>query len=373
MFDLNWWADANFPEWGNWTTELFTTIQPERSPDNWHDGYTPKWIAKPTQSVFAEYKGGEDGWNLIRTLVEDNQKIISWNEEIRDNKVYGYPEVSFDGPRHLQEIITEAVQDDGDCFFIANTENLLDASHKIKHRKEKYESFDENKFDCIITPAAGLSPLIYAFELNLKEYGQLDIFDISRFSLNITKRIIETWKGENYVDFANELMCDYIPDGENLTDSFKGIEKLKYTQENIDNLKKKGFQQWLDEVLPTLSINYSQLNLLDPMSHRNIAKMVNGRRTTYIHLSNIFHYLPTSFYFSLEQRWNLHNDLIDKLVEQVKDKKSKCEHILIRSARGIHSKKFEDNLGGLNFADDWNNISFNDLDQKIGKLFKWNK
>ena len=168
-------------------------------------------------------------------------------------------------------------------------------------------------------------------------------------------------------------MRDYIPDGENLTDSFKGIEKLKYTQENIDNLKKKGFQQWLDEVLPTLSINYSQLNLLDPMSHRNIAKMVNGRRTTYIHLSNIFHYLPTSFYFSLEQRWNLHNDLIDKLVEQVKDKKSKCEHILIRSARGIHSKKFEDNLGGLNFADDWNNISFNDLDQKIGKLFKWNK
>ena len=60
-------------KWGEWTKETFATIKPQRSLDNWHDGYTPKWIAKPKDSVFVEYKGGEDGWNIIKALIEDNQ------------------------------------------------------------------------------------------------------------------------------------------------------------------------------------------------------------------------------------------------------------------------------------------------------------
>ena len=162
MFDLNWWADAGFPEWGDWTKETFTTVKPQRSLDNWHDSYTPKWIAKDKSSVFAEYKGGEDGWNIIKALIEDNQKIISWNEEIRNNKFYGYPEVSFDGPRHLQEILTQTTEDGNGMFFIGNTETIAGTRFFIERRKS---IFNSTKFDHIITPAAGLTPLIYAFNL----------------------------------------------------------------------------------------------------------------------------------------------------------------------------------------------------------------
>lgn len=370
MFDLNWWADAGFPEWGDWTKETFTTVKPQRSLDNWHDSYTPKWIAKDKASVFAEYKGGEDGWNIIKALIEDNQKIISWNEEIRNNKFYGYPEVSFDGPRHLQEILTQTIEDGNGMFFIGNTETIAGTRFFIERRKS---IFNSTKFDHIITPAAGLTPLIYAFNLGIKPGGMISIFDVSKFAIGITKRILKNWKGEDYINFAKNLMDDYVKEGEEQKDFFKGVNKLSHLQDTIDNLKEQGFQEWLDTVLPTLDIRFHYCNMLDPMSHRKLASLVRNSRTTYIHLSNIFHYLPSAFYFSLEQRWNLHNELVGKLVDQVNNKSTKCKHILLQSSRGVTSKDIKDNLGNMNFVEDWNTVSFNDLDHKVGKLFKWQK
>ena len=69
----------------------------------------------------------------------------------------------------------------------------------------------------------------------------------------------------------------------------------------------------------------------------------------------------------------MHNELVGELVDQVNNTSTKCEHILLQSSRGVTSKDYKDNLGNMNFVEDWNTVSFNDLDHKVGKLFKWQK
>mgnify|MGYP003651785316 CR=1 FL=1 len=256
MLDLNWWANAGFPKFGGYSSESIITIQPERSTDNWHDEYTPKWVKKPIGAIFRKYENTEEGWNLVKALIEDNQKIISWNEEIRENKSYGYPEVKFDGPRHLQSQLEQIIGGGG--FFIANTENLPITKFALQERIEKYKSpgrthFD-GKFDQIIVPAAGMSPLIYAFKFNLKKGQRLVIYDVNKFAINLTRRIIEEYKGQDYIDFAHNLMDSYIKPGEEWNDYFKGVPQLGDMKETIEKLNKKGFQQWIDDILPTLQI-----------------------------------------------------------------------------------------------------------------------
>ena len=63
-------------------------------------------------------------------LMEDGQKVISWPKEIRHQKHYSYPEVEYDGPRHLAGAL-EITQTEG--FFIANTEDLPDPNYLIEY------------------------------------------------------------------------------------------------------------------------------------------------------------------------------------------------------------------------------------------------
>lgn len=66
----------------------FTTVQPTRSKENIHDKYTPLWIDKGNKRV--TYKNQGHGWNLIRSMIENDIKIETFNEDQRKNKNFLY-------------------------------------------------------------------------------------------------------------------------------------------------------------------------------------------------------------------------------------------------------------------------------------------
>ena len=355
MLDLNWWADAGFPEWGEqkWH-DSFETIEPIRSKENHHDEYTPHWIA-PSENL-KNYKHKLEGWNLVKTLMEDGQKVISWPKEIRHQKHYSYPEVEYDGPRHLAGAL-EITQTEG--FFIANTEDLTNMDYLIKERKSNTLPAWDGTFNNIWTPAAGLSPLIWSFKLNLQKGSKIVVYDVSKFALDVTRRIINEWDGTNYSKFAEHLMEDIAPKQDKKI-MFRGIDKLKYTDNVVEKLNKDGFKQWLTDVLPTINIIYKEINLLEPQHYKNFTIDIVDGEVGYMHLSNIFHYFPTSFHYSLQQRWELHNELIKKLRDA-----SHNNNLLLTSNRGFTFNR--------SWIDDWPTSSFKDLEEPIGKLLKWNK
>jgi len=359
MVDLEWWAEVGFPNWGDKEYSInneFETIEPLRSTENWHDEYTPHWISK--SNISRVYKQKLDGWNIIKSAIEDGQTIISWNKEMRLAKHYSYAEVVYDGPRHLAGVLTSLEM--SRLFFIANTETVRFTDSFINNRKLASPEWD-GKFDQVIAPAAGLSSLIYAFKLGVPKNGSLVIYDISKFALEMTERIIKEWNGQDYSKFANKLM-DSV--GRNNKNCFKGGRELHHSDAVIEELNKQGFAEWIKMILPTLSIDYEEINMLNPNEYKYIVNYLKPNKITYVHLTNVFHYMPTAFYYSLKSRWALHNELLHLIKS-----KSHENNILLYSVCPVNHQP------PINWTDDWNTtLSYNELpDSSIGKFLKWNK
>lgn len=349
FIDLNWWASVGFPEWGEQQQDSpFETLEPIRSEENHHDGYTPHWIA-PGKKL-RTYAGKREGWNIIKSLLEDGQKILSWDKDCRITKYYAYAEVEEDAPRKRGSLLENMPTD---IFFIANTESVQEEmlSNLMKHK-------NVNKFEKIVVPASGLSTLIFAFKLKLSPGDKIVVYDCAKSGIQLTKHIIENYKGNKYSDFANKMMED------NPHIDYRAQHQLKYADDVVDDLNKQGFQEWITNILPTLEIQYVLIDLLNEFKYDEFSNLVAGDdKITYLHLSNIFHYMPTSFYYSLKQRWQLCNELLLEL----KDKSNK--NVLLYVARGPNV-----DFPLMTWIDDADIIEFEDVTKLSEmRLLKWNK
>ena len=75
-----------------------------------------------------------------------------------------------------------------------------------------------------------------------------------------------------------------------------------------------------------------ETDLYNQPEHKRFLKPVDSELMTYFHFTNIFHYMPLSFYYSLRQKWQLSNDLISK----IQNKYSKNNNALINLYRGTY-------------------------------------
>ena len=148
---------------------------------------------------------------------------------------------------------------------------------------------------------------------------------------------------------------------------FRGKNKLPHTQEVFDKLNERGFQEWITNVLPEIEVVYLPINIFDPNTYQGFVNSFKTDRLrhpiTFCYLSNIFHYLPTSFYYSLQQRWELHNELMGKIKDS-----SYQNNVLVLSSRGTLTHP------NLVWIDKQEMDKFTEIpDNYLQKLLKWNK
>lgn len=67
-----------------------TQIKPDRSEENIHDDYTPKWVSK--SNVKKQYKHKLHGWNMLSYAIDNNLIIKPFNDDQRKHKNYIYPD-----------------------------------------------------------------------------------------------------------------------------------------------------------------------------------------------------------------------------------------------------------------------------------------
>lgn len=366
LIDLEWWESAGKPEWGNDEDDVepYQLPEPIRSENNHHDGYTPHWVGPG--SNLRTYTGKQTGWNIVEHLLRDNHKIISWNEDVRLSKGYTYGEVKQDGFRNIHETLTI---NNPNVFFIANTEN---GRHVVPPKDTPVK-----KFTKVVAPASGISPIFFAFDKKLTAGDTLWIYDVSRYALGCMQQIIEEWDGTNFKQFANNFMDSRVGkwDGtefkqyDSKFEYFKGIKQIEYTEKHLSEIYEEGFLEWYRTVFPKLNVNYYHQNLLNTHKHDKFAAKCrpNLKGSTYVHLSNIFHYEVTAKWYTLEERYKIHRELLHAIN---KYNYNNDNDILVYSTCPARE------AGGYNWIQlhidrmpEWDKIA----PWNIGKLFKWNK
>ena len=208
-------------------------VIPKRSSDNIHDDYTPLWVTRGNHAK-EEYQHKCHGWNIIQTAFENEENVIVFGKNIRDNKIHFYPESPQDFNKQLSWAYYRLNYCRREFVHTSNTE--------IIHLPIK-------QYDQIITPASGI------------------------------------WFTDFVSDNALVVMYDY------------NEESLEYWKLHAPAIK---------------NITYKFIKC-DLLGNDNLADHINDVPNTLVHLSNIFNYEGTNFFYSMEYRKYKEKELISKL------------------------------------------------------------
>lgn len=282
LIDIKWWESVGKPMFGirRHNTEWEATI-PERSNDNWHDDYTPKWIKNG--STKRTYTSKEYGWNIISLALDSGKKVGVWQKYMRDSKKYLYPEVEEAYAGNINEVLRLL---DTSKFFCSNTEDIHVSGNIVA--------------DTVICTAGGPSPILHAFAYNMKSGGNLVVVDVSELALNIMQDMFATWDGRDYHSWLEE----YRKNSSAIRGRMIAFERVEKQSKWMDEIP--GFEEWYNEVWPHINKQFIKQSILDvDQFTKRIDSFFQPGNIVVVHTSNIFHYLPTSLFYNYNIRWHL--------------------------------------------------------------------
>lgn len=294
IVNMDWWRANGRPLIGN--EELNTTwstVKPIRSEENWHDGYTPHWIAQGNST--ENYTGRRFGWNIINTALKTGYGVVSFDEALRDGKYYLYPEVAGDFHSKISDVL-ESLQ--GYSHFAANTETPPD-------------KLLDTDMQGVICTAGGMTPLLTSYIAGLKPGGKLTIFDFSPISLEIQRKLREI--NCDYTDFKTTF--DNLFTELSIESMIKAYRNLDRMQEIINEMMPQGLEDFIKNVWPHLDVVFVPCNLFDISQVKNRLAARHAGEKTYVHLTNILHYQNTAWLFSAVSRYRLERDILSKFAD----------------------------------------------------------
>jgi len=308
LVNLDWWRKNGKPKLGNQNNEPKTLSIVTRSSESHHDGYTPLWIEQGSGT--QNYTKTHFGWNIIETALQSGKRVHSFNSDLRRSKYYFYPEVKSDA-HTKQHHITKWLLSMGK-HFIANTESFWKIPNK--------------NFDSVICSAGGISPLMLAWQLNLKPDNQLFITDVNHFALVCQKKLLDALISKSITvnqieSYLTNMSKEFDVDNNNGFQMFHGDKKINDMQKEI-NAHSSELQNFVDTVLPNIRIIYKDIDYFNdsPGVAKRIEKLSKGYKKVYINVSNIFHYYPTSLLYSYDERYDIFKRLFTALDQQNSNK-----------------------------------------------------
>jgi len=160
-----------------------TQIEPNRSTDNIHDDYTPKFVTLGNRKV--RYSNQCHGWNLLRTAFENNLSVVVFDDSIRNNKKHYYPESEHDFYKELEYI-----------------------NHKLEYCANEFVHTDNTEwttgitdtFEQLVLPASG------TLYLDLVTQGRVVFYDYNKRALEYWRRNCPRKDGVEYIFVHTNLL-----------------------------------------------------------------------------------------------------------------------------------------------------------------------
>lgn len=183
-----------YPIWSDITYSPIPLPEVSRSPQNYHDDYTPHW-AIPTGKT-RDYTPSKPGWGLVAHSMELGLLLRNFDERARNAKLYLYPEETIGTKFRALGTMTELLQDRNRIYFW-NTEPY-----------GKVENPTELK--AIYSVAAGLKTNWLLYQHGINGRTKVVYFDVSQAALEFKRHLVKEWDGKNYPEFLNSFRRDNL-------------------------------------------------------------------------------------------------------------------------------------------------------------------
>lgn len=315
IVDVKWWESKGKPSFGQTARCTWSVPEPVRSPENFHDDYTPMWIKPGTE--LKQYNMKYRGADWVKLALQDDALGV-FPQFLRKNKEYIYPEV----PDYMFKMDDIYAAMNTNIYYAANTENI-----SIKTRKWV------EPHDTIICSAGGVSPWIHAFANRLKPEGHLWIYDVSSLALQFQWNLYNEWDGKNYAQFLR----DYLNKNPMFRRHVVSTQRLREYSDWIDSID--GFQEWFLEHRDKFTVNFTETNILNTHGFiRKIRGYMNPDARIMLHTSNIFCYHKTSYLMDYNEKYELWYKLHEAVKQWKQDGVKLTANIFFNDS---HRKCFE--------------------------------
>lgn len=193
---------------------------PHRSPDNFHDDYTPPWLRPMPSPEAREYKAVCDGWNIIDTSLRAGLEVPNFTNPLRVFKHFLYPEAYTaeferalkspetkpdyelnDGQRRFLSGMRQNWQGCRSSIFIFNTDDL---------RNVRKFTDDPSKLDGLYAVASGFRALKILQVNGFTPQTEVTYFDYSAAALEFRKKLNASFDGRDFVSFLRKHENDYF-------------------------------------------------------------------------------------------------------------------------------------------------------------------
>lgn len=283
------WKELGSPDIGH-SADIKEYMLPTRSSENYHDDYTPYFI-RPG-SKMQTFKNLKFGHNLINEYLNAGYTIRSFDESVRSSKIYGYPR---EKQNKLKQIHDFNVQKK---FYMFNTENV--SFDKLPKNIEKFA-----------TVSSGLNHLRILYKRGMSNNLEMCFFDWDEFSLNLMQEIYTNWDGYDYPNFLKTISSKLKYNGKIVATSDVKWNEFLETFGTEDK-----FAEWFNKLKKHVKVRYLKIDILkDDLN--SLTSFFDKDTNNLLWLSNIFHYKPTSLFYSTLDRAIVQDRLVEMLPKKI--------------------------------------------------------
>lgn len=197
LLDLDRWRDIGSPQWGEpgYYQDVMLPLV-NRSQENFHDNYTPLWVA-PIEST-RRYTGElKEGWCLLAAFLQEGQ--IVWNIDLdsRRKKAHVYPDVG-ELQEYFQDATTE-VKQVSQKIYVDTMLSVMGQTFVFNNEPANRNLVGNRRVAAIYCVASGFKPLEYLYQRSFDVQTKICYFDYSASALGFKRWLVETWDGEDYL------------------------------------------------------------------------------------------------------------------------------------------------------------------------------
>lgn len=302
ILDLEWYITVGKPSFKEgWHKAEWQATDVERSVENFHApevDHTPLWIK--SKGVPKTYNKWRHGALVIAKAMEQGRTVKPFPDYVRNEKTYLYPELKNEHYHHFQNYLENIAIDQ---YFAVNTETV-------------YKDAPNSEYDIMFVPASGIFALVSPYLNQLNVGGELVVFDVNAITIKYAQ-YLDRWPGPttDIALYIEKFIGEY--------DVFPRVgtpEQIQKTKQFIEQLGPE-YADWYAMMRPYIRRTMHKVDFMFFEQYKHMIDVSIDRYKhqhpeyktvkVFINISNIFHYPPNSFLYSLRYRTEVLNKILE--------------------------------------------------------------